>query len=113
MNIDGEVAEHLRHDLYVDDLVSGCNTAEEGRGLYDKREAILSEAGLDLAKDGQDGHLREYVASKENVISDLSREGNDMTYFEAISPYINVKHKTVVGIDWDMTTDDFILNFDF
>jgi hypothetical protein len=34
-----------------------------------------------------------------------------MTYFEATSPHINVKHKTVLGINWDTTTDEFILTF--
>ena len=28
---EGEVAERIKNDLYVDDLVSGCDTTEEGR----------------------------------------------------------------------------------
>lgn len=65
-----EVAQQMKNDLYVDDLVSGCNKSEAGRVLYDKRKAILSEAGLDLRKwVTNDQELREYIESKERLIS--------------------------------------------
>ncbi|CAB4014228.1 Hypothetical predicted protein [Paramuricea clavata] len=99
-----EVAQQMKNDLYVDDLVSGCNTSEAGKVLYDKSKAILSEAGLDLHKwVTNDQELRMYIESKEKLISDFSNKDNDMTYFEVTSPNINVKHKTVSGVNWDFT----------
>jgi hypothetical protein len=107
-----EVAQQMKNDLYVDDLVSGCNTSEAGRVLYDKSKAILTEAGLDLRKwVTNDQELREYIESKERLISDFSNKDYAMTYFEATSPHINVKHKTVLGVNWDTATDEFVFTF--
>ena len=44
------VIERLKNYLYVDDLVSGSNSLEEAKGLYDRSKAIMSEAGFDLRK---------------------------------------------------------------
>ncbi len=41
-----------------------------------------------------DTELREYIESKESVTTDFSSKGNDMTYFEAASPHIDVNKKT-------------------
>ena len=47
---ESRIVEQITDDLYVDDLVSGCNEPEEGKTLYKRSKAILSEAGLDLRK---------------------------------------------------------------
>ena len=44
------MVEQIMDDLYVDDLVSGCNEPEEGKTLYERSKAILSEAVFDLCK---------------------------------------------------------------
>ena len=59
-----------------------------------------------------DTELREYVESKESVLTDFSSKDNDITYFEATSPHIDVKQKTVLGMNWDTGTDEFIFCFD-
>ena len=59
-----------------------------------------------------DTELREYVESKESVLTDFSSKDNDMTYFEATSPHIDVKQKTVLGMNWDTGTNEFIFCFD-
>ena len=41
-----DIVQRIMDDLYVDDLVSGCNELEEGKALYDRSKAILSEAGI-------------------------------------------------------------------
>lgn len=42
-----DIVERIKDDLYVDDLVSGCNEHEEGKALHDKSKLILLEAGFD------------------------------------------------------------------
>ncbi len=44
------VFERLNKDLYVDDLVSGSNSLEEAKELYDRSNSIMLEAGFDLRK---------------------------------------------------------------
>ncbi len=44
------VLERLNKDLYVDDLVSGSNSLEEAKELYDRSNSIMLEAGFDLRK---------------------------------------------------------------
>ena len=36
-----EIAQRVIDDLYVDNLVSGCNKLEEGKALYDRRQFYL------------------------------------------------------------------------
>ena len=92
-------------DLYVDDLVSGCNELEEGKALYDRSKAILAEAGFDLRKwVTNDKELAEYIAPRENEDSNLLSKDNGMTYFEATSPN-TTEHKVVLGVGWDTTSD--------
>ena len=60
------IVERVGDDLYVDDLVSGCNETSEGKTLYDKSKAIKSEARFDLRKwTTNDRELNEYIASME------------------------------------------------
>ena len=111
--LEKEIAQRVIDDLYVDDLVSGCNRFEEGQALYDRSKAILSEAGFDLRKwVTNDKELAGYIASKENGDGNLLGKDNDMTYFEATSPNITVEHQVVLGVGWDTTSDEFIFRFD-
>ena len=45
---DKDVVERLRDDLYVDDLVSGCE--DQVKLLYNKSNATMNDAGFDLRK---------------------------------------------------------------
>jgi hypothetical protein len=94
-------------------LVSGCNKLEEGKALYDRSKAILSEAGFNLRKwVTNDKELAGYIASRENGDNNLLGKDNDMTYFEATSPNITVEHQVVLGVGWDTTSDELIFRFD-
>ena len=107
-----EIVERVGDDLYVDDLVSGCNERSEGKTLYDKSKAIMSEAGFDLRKwTTNDRELNEYIASMEGK-SNSPPPGNDNTYFKVMSPSINTHHKTVLGMEWDTEKDEFVFRFD-
>ena len=103
-----EIVKRIMDDLYVDDLVSGCNKLEEGKALYDRSKTILCEAGFDLRKwVTNDKELAEYIAPRENEDRNLSKD-NDITYFEVTSPNTTVEHKVVLGVGWDTTSDELI-----
>ena len=107
------VVGQIMDDLYVDDLVSGSNEPEEGKTLYERSKAILSEAGFDLRKwVTNDRELAGYIESRENGECNLLGKDNDMTYFEAASPNITAEHQVVLGVGWDTTSDEFLFRFD-
>ena len=73
------VIERLKNDLYVDDLVSGSDTLEEAKGLYDRSKVIMSEAGFDIRKwETNHKELRAYITS-QNVSRTHYRK--DQNYF--------------------------------
>ena len=59
------VIERLKNDLYVDDLVSGSDSLEEAKGLYDRSKVIMSEAGFDIQETNHK-ELRAYITSQES-----------------------------------------------
>ena len=102
LDCEREIVERVGEDLYVDDLVSGCDERDEGKVLYDKTKAIMLEAGFDLRKwVTNDRELNKYIASRENEKINSQSHGDDSTYFEVMSPNIDTHHKTVLGMGWD------------
>ena len=98
--------------MYVDDLVSGTDGLVEARVLYEKSRFIMSEAGFDLRKCETNSHeLRAYKSSQEGVTSDLEPGGDDMTYFEIMSPDVKTNNKIVSGLEWDINSDEFFFRF--
>ena len=74
------VIERLKIDLYVDDLVSGSDSLEEAKGLYDRSKVIMSKAGFDLRKwETNHKELRAYITSQESCQLDTSPLGDDTT----------------------------------
>ena len=106
--------EQIMDDLYVDDLVSWCNEPGEGKTLYERSKAILSEARFDLRKwVTNDRELAGYIESMENGDCNLLGKDNDMTYLETTSPNITAEHKAVVlGVGWYATSDELVFRFD-
>jgi len=45
-----EVVEELRENLYVDDWLSGADSADEGCAKFNEARTILAEAGMSLSK---------------------------------------------------------------
>ena len=106
------VVERLKDDMYVDDLVSGTDALGEAKVLYEKSRSIMSEAGFDLRKwETNSQELRAYISSQENVTSDLEPGGDDMTYFEIMSPDVKTNNKVVLGLEWDTSRDEFVFRF--
>jgi hypothetical protein len=107
------VVERLKDDMYVDDLVSGTDGLGEAKVLYEKSRSIMSEAGFDLKRKWETNshELRAYISSQEGVTSDLEPGGDDMTYFEIMSPDVKTNNKIVLGLEWDTNRDEFVFRF--
>ena len=107
------VVERVGEDLYVDDLVSGCKNREEGKELYDKIKAIMLEGGFNLRKwTTNDRKLNDYIVSRESEKVNSVTGSDDGTYFEIMSPNIDTRNKTVLGMEWDIERDEFVFRFD-
>ena len=112
LDCEREIVERVGEDLYVDDLVSGCDERDEGKVLYDKTKAIMLEARFDLRKwVTNDWELNKYIASRENEKINSQSHRDDNTYFEVMFPNIDTHHKTVLGMGWDGTYKN--MNFFF
>ena len=107
-----DVVERLRDDLYVEDQVSGCETPDQGKLLDNKSNAIMNDAGFDLRKwFTNDQKLGKYIKAKEvEKISPVSQR-DEMTYFESVSPGVDTAYKSVLGVQWDTSTDEFVFCF--
>ena len=103
--------------MYVDDLVSGSDSIEEAKGLYDRSKAIMLEAGFDLRKwETNINHkeLKAYITSQESCQLDTSPRADDTTYSKTTcnSSVEETKHSMVLGLERDTIADEFVFRFD-
>ncbi|XP_028410384.1 uncharacterized protein LOC114533007 [Dendronephthya gigantea] len=83
------VAEHIREDIYVDDLVLGAQNNEEAIAFYTNARTLMSPGGFNLRSWSSNNETVKTIAAGENLLND------------------NPKPK-VLGMKWD-TTDDTLL----
>ena len=108
----GCIVEKIVDDLYLDDLISGCESVEEGKFYYENAKILMTNAGFDLRKwISNDAELSEYLRSKESSVDDYKESnGDDVTYFDAASGRVD-ENTTVLGIRWDRQSDQVIFDF--
>ena len=64
---EAKLCETMIRDLYMDDLVTGCDLTEEGKDLYCNSKRLMSGAGFLLRKRvTNDVHLSEFISNNEN-----------------------------------------------
>ncbi|CAK1591284.1 unnamed protein product [Parnassius mnemosyne] len=89
------VAETVKTDFYVDDLLTGCQTVEEGKGIYEDMKRLLKKGGFELQK---------WVTNNK----DLAEEIMDGHGKEVGKVDIKIdKVVKVLGLFWDKETDNF------
>ena len=47
-----------------------------------------------------------------SLIQDLLVQGDEMSYFEVMTPNLVTHNKYVLGIGWDTLTDEFVFHFE-
>ena len=85
--------ERFIEDLYVDDTTTGFDSVQEVIDFYEKSMSIMSAAGFCLKKwVSNDVNLQSYFNEKEGTGTE------------------NVTRK-VLGIEWDIRSDEFVFTF--
>ncbi len=79
------MAEQLKENIYMDNVVTGTDTAEEANALYRGAKAMFSEAKM---------NLREWKTNSEQVNSEIANE--DLEKDETIK---------MLGHTWNTETD--------
>ncbi|XP_045541438.1 uncharacterized protein LOC123722924 [Papilio machaon] len=101
-----EVAEKIKKDYYVDDLMSGCQTVEEGVKIYKDMTEILAKGGFQLQK---------WVSSCKELEEEISRKGSECgtnneeerSIDGGIKDISIDKVMKILGITWDRRSDEF------
>lgn len=92
-----ETSEIIKNNFYVDDLMAGCQSVEEGLKLYKDIETVLTKGGFQLQK---------WVSSCKELEKQINvGERNDEEQGER-----DIKMDEVVkilGITWDREEDEF------
>lgn len=83
--------------FYVDDLLTGCNSVEEGKTLISEIIEVLASAGF---------NLRKFVSNEESILSCLSSNNNENNAPKKIIS--NDKTIKTLGLTWDSVEDVFL-----
>ncbi|UYV65529.1 hypothetical protein LAZ67_3004603, partial [Cordylochernes scorpioides] len=84
------ISKIIREDFYVDDLLTGCPTVEDAKGLMQQLIAVLGSGGF---------VLRKWVSNETSIIEDLPlllRGKGEVMEFNRKESNVNV-----LGIQWD------------
>ena len=84
-----QIAQQLKRNIYVDNLITGCDSVADACSLYNDAKTMFKEASM---------NLREWVSNNEQV-SEIFQE-NDRVASESIS---------VLGHAWDVKNDTISL----
>ena len=114
----------IENCLYVDDLVTGTDSIEQGFELYQKAKQIMKGAGLNLRKWNSNSQallakIREAedttksTDSGNNLQSNVSEEEESYSKSTtgSINSVTNVKHSKLLGVIWDSHSDKFLFDF--
>ncbi|KAL0880272.1 hypothetical protein ABMA27_002729 [Loxostege sticticalis] len=98
-------AEKIQNDYYMDDLMSGCETKEEGLKLYNEMNELLAKGGFYLQKWTSNDHelLKEMKVSEGEGKQDRKEE-------EEIKENLKIKTDEIVkivGLTWNRSDDSF------
>ncbi|UYV77268.1 hypothetical protein LAZ67_15000295, partial [Cordylochernes scorpioides] len=89
-----KISKIIREDFYMDDLLTGCPTVEDAKGLMQQLIAVLGSGGF---------VLRKWVSNETSIIEDLPsllRGKGEVMEFNRKESNVNV-----LGIQWDPSYD--------
>jgi len=98
----------------VDDVSSGCMSTEEGKFFFNKIMPLMLRAGFLLRKwTTNDQELQRYFDSKSSPV--LIENCDEQTFSESQfgGTKISATSKRVLGVVWDVPTDEFVFKFYF
>lgn len=83
---DSPVAKKIKNDIYVDNLITGVSSVEEGTDLYSQVKQIFNKASM---------NLRDWVTNSEALQSQIPKEDRANS----------TENISVLGINWNLKND--------
>lgn len=93
-----EIGKKITNDFYVDDLMSGCQSIEEGIEIHKKLSEVLNKAGFQLQK---------WVSSNEELHEKISENVKEIEVNNNNRKIKMDEVMKILGIAWDRKTDEF------
>ncbi|XP_073948766.1 uncharacterized protein [Choristoneura fumiferana] len=90
-------SERVLKDFYMDDLMTGCMTVDEGVQVYKEMNELLGKAGFELQK---------WTSNSNQLIKAMKLENNG----KEIEDELKIKHDEIIkilGLTWNRNSDDF------
>ena len=113
INVEEERVRKIKHDFYVDDLVTGDQTEDKALTLHEKSNRILSEEGFQLTKWLSNSKRVQEIVEHKHVALHDERNLNDDESFAKAS--LGVRNDTqlekVLDIDWNCVSNEFLIHF--
>ena len=115
---DPELTSKVKENFFVDDVVTGADSAESAYQLYQKAKDVLRQGGFTLRKwksNNQDLMQRINDAEKSNILENGQKENPEIqdSFAKETLGTTADKHESktkVLGIGWDMQSDTLEIN---
>lgn len=94
-------ATRVPKEFYMDDLMTGCQTVDEGLKLYKEMKDLLKEGGFVLQK---------WASNSDKLSSKITEIEMDRKEFEEEKNKLEIKMDSIVkilGLTWDKDHDEF------
>ena len=108
-----ELAQKLLQSFYVDDVVTGMDSEEEGFSLYSDAKALMRRGGFNLCKFVTNhAPLQERIEVAENTSARDSSHHETYTQSTLGQPKGSSSEvKKVLGVFWDTVNDELLFEF--
>ena len=109
---DEQVLAKLLRDLYVDDCTVSVDDEMQGMNFFEKAKMYFAEGGFNLRKWMTNNRtLQKFIDSSEKVVIDDFVEQENVSYAKE-ELGIHDKYKKVLGVSWDLNTDELIFEME-
>ena len=111
---DPVVFSKLNGHLYVDNLVTGCNSLDEAKHLNSVTKSSFQEANFNMRQwKSNSSEFKQFVQSVNgDDVCDKRIPGSQEESIanEQLNPNLNSVNEKVLGVEWDATIDEFVFD---
>ena len=110
-----KLVQSIENSLYVDDLIAGEDTVEQGFNLYLQAKRIISDGSFNLRK-GNSNSLELLTkirdAERGPVSADVEEGSCNKPLFQVADGCCETEISKLLGITWNSSTEDtYLQNF--
>ncbi|XP_063534991.1 uncharacterized protein LOC134744973 [Cydia strobilella] len=91
-------AERVKHEFYMDDLMSGCESEEEAIEIYKQMNELLKRGGFEFQK---------WASNSEAMLKQIQQESLGKQDKKKIEVKLEATNK-ILGLTWSRTSDEFV-----